>query len=120
MIALILVLALQSVSPTLSEAEEAHAQDVMRDIRCVVCSGESILDSQAGVARDMRTFIRERVSEGYTSEAIKDALVTRYGDEVLMRPPVNGRTSLLWLAPLIFLGLGGGLLYGASRAKKSA
>lgn len=118
MIALILsVLALQSASPALSEADEARAQDLMREIRCVVCSGESILDSQAGVARDMRVFVRERVAEGQTEDEVREALVVRYGADVLLRPEVNGQTLLLWLAPLIFVLIGGGLLFTAAQKK---
>ncbi|MFW6413181.1 MAG: cytochrome c-type biogenesis protein [Oceanicaulis sp.] len=99
---------------------EARAQDLMRETRCMVCAGESILDSNAPMAIDMRRFVRERVAMGEDEEQVRQALVDRFGHEVLMRPPLDGRTALLWITPLALLGLGGALLYGSMRKKRPA
>lgn len=114
--ALLLALALQA-APELAPAEEARAQGIMREVRCMVCAGESVLDSSAPMAGDMRRFIREEIAAGREDEAVRTALVSRFGHEVLMRPPVETRTLPLWLAPVIFLLLGGSLLYGSMRRK---
>ena len=118
--ALILALALAAqVAPTgeLSVEEEARAQALMREVRCMVCAGESILDSNAGQAQDMRRYVREQVAMGADDDAVREALVQRFGYAVLMRPPVSGNTLLLWAAPLVFLGLGGALLVTSMRKR---
>lgn len=112
--ALILGLALQA-APELAPVDEARAQGLMREVRCMVCAGESVLDSSAPMAGDMRRFIREEIAAGREDEAVRTALVSRFGHEVLMRPPVETRTLPLWLAPILFLALGGALLYSAMR-----
>ena len=114
--ALLVALALQA-APELAPAEEARAQGIMREVRCMVCAGESVLDSSAPMAGDMRRFIREEIAAGRDDEAVRTALVSRFGHEVLMRPPLETRTLPLWLAPVIFLLLGGSLLYGSMRRK---
>ncbi|WP_429911523.1 cytochrome c-type biogenesis protein [Glycocaulis sp.] len=114
--ALLMALALQA-SPELAPADEARAQGLMREVRCMVCAGESVLDSSAPMAGDMRRFIREEIAAGREDEAVRTALVARFGHEVLMRPPMEVRTLPLWLAPLIFLALGGALLFTSMRRK---
>lgn len=114
--ALIMALTLQAATD-LAPQEEARAQDLMREVRCMVCAGESVLDSSAPMAGDMRRFIREEIAAGRDDEAVRGALVSRFGHEVLMRPPVETRTLPLWLAPVIFLLIGGSLLFGAMRRK---
>ena len=118
MLLLVLSMTLQS-GGTLSPGEEARAQDLMREVRCMVCAGQSIGDSDAPMAQDMRVFVRERVAEGRNDEEIRDALVARFGHEVLLRPRIDGETALLWIAPLLFLVLGGGLLAASMRRKKA-
>ena len=116
---LALVLAMQS-TPTiggLPEEEEARAQALMREVRCMVCSGESILDSNAAQAQDMRRFVREQVAQGADDDAVREALVQRFGYAVLMRPPMDSNTLLLWAAPVVFLALGGGLLITSMRKR---
>ncbi|PWE17034.1 cytochrome c-type biogenesis protein CcmH [Marinicauda salina] len=115
-LAIALALVVQA-GPELPPEEEARAQDLMREVRCMVCAGESILDSNATMASDMRRFVRERVGEGMDDAEVRGALVARFGHEVLMRPPVDARTAPLWLAPLILLGLGGALLIAAMRKR---
>ncbi|MFC4724357.1 cytochrome c-type biogenesis protein [Glycocaulis abyssi] len=114
--ALLMALALQA-SPELAPADEARAQGLMREVRCMVCAGESVLDSSAPMAGDMRRFIREEIAAGREDEAVRTALVARFGHEVLMRPPMEVRTLPLWLAPVVFLALGGALLFTSMRRK---
>lgn len=114
--ALLMALALQA-SPELAPADEARAQGLMREVRCMVCAGELVLDSSAPMAGDMRRFIREEIAAGREDEAVRTALVARFGHEVLMRPPMEVRTLPLWLAPVVFLALGGALLFTSMRRK---
>ncbi len=92
--------------PLADPQAEARAQRLFGDIRCVVCQHESIADSPAGIAGDLRRLVRERVEAGATDREIERELVERYGDFILFRPPFNALTALLWGAPFV-LGLGG-------------
>jgi cytochrome c-type biogenesis protein CcmH len=87
-------------------AQEARARLIMAGIRCLVCQNQSIEDSNAPLARDLRILVRQQVAEGKNREEIEAFLVSRYGDWVLMSPPFNLRTLILWLFPP-------GLLLGA-------
>ena len=86
---------------------EARARDLSAEIRCLVCQNESIDASNAQLARDLRILVRERLVAGDSDEEVLDFLVARYGDFVLLRPPVNTATALLWFGPLIVLVLAG-------------
>ena len=103
--------------PPLDRGEEARAQTLMNEVRCMVCAGESILDSNAPMARDMRVYVRERIADGASNEQVRDALVERFGHEVLLRPRLDARTAPLWIAPAIFLVLGAALLFTTMRKK---
>lgn len=92
-------------------SEEARARALMEEIRCLVCQGQSIADSDAELAGDMRALVRERIAEGEEPEAIRAWLVERYGSWVTFNPPVEPITWPLWAAPLIILGLGGWLAW---------
>lgn len=116
-VALAAALAAATPAGDLPPDEEARAQDIMREVRCMVCAGESILDSNSPMAEDMRLFVRERVAAGRESDAIRQDLVDRFGHEVLLRPPVNVRTAPLWLAPILVLALGGAILFTAMRKR---
>ncbi len=99
-------------------ALEARAREIGRALRCVVCQNQSIDDSNAEVARDMRRAVRERLVAGDNDAAVFDFMVARYGDYVLLNPPFKARTLLLWLgAPLMLLIAGGALLIAARRRK---
>lgn len=99
-------------------ALEARAREIGRELRCVVCQNQSIDDSNAEVARDMRRAVRERLVAGDNDAAVFDFMVARYGDYVLLNPPFKARTLLLWLgAPLVLLIAGGALLLAARRRK---
>lgn len=120
--ALLLALALAfqaapNAGPALPPDDEARAQDLMREIRCMVCAGESIMDSNAGMALDMRRYVREQVAQGRSDGEVRQALVERFGHEVLMRPSFDARSAPLWIAPIVFLLFGGALLYATMRGK---
>ncbi|MEE2567311.1 cytochrome c-type biogenesis protein [Hyphobacterium marinum] len=119
MIALVTAILLTATpGPTLNAVETARAEAIMQEIRCVVCAGQSIADSDAALAQDMRHFIRVRVARGDDAASIRAELAQSYRDEVLLRPPFDWRTLPLWLAPLIFLLAGGGMLIMASRSRR--
>lgn len=84
-------------------ALEARARELSKGLRCVVCRNQSIDDSNAGIARDMRLLLRERLSAGDDDEAAVAYLVNRYGTYVLLKPPFRATTLILWIGPLILL-----------------
>ena len=88
-------------------AQESRAEALGRTFRCLVCQNESIEDSGADLARDLRRLVRARIAAGDTDAQVTDHLVARYGDFVRLRPPLNPVTALLWASPL--LALAGGL-----------
>jgi len=89
-------------------AKEAMAREIGRELRCLVCQNQSIEDSDAQLARDLRRLVRERVAAGEDSAAVIRFVHERYGDFVLLRPPLTAATALLWAMPI--LALGGGLV----------
>jgi cytochrome c-type biogenesis protein CcmH len=92
-------------------AQEARARALSREIRCQVCQNQSIDDSNAPLAADLRRIVRERIVAGDSDQAVSDFLVRRYGENVLMRPPVRPATWPLWFGPLAILVIAGiGLL----------
>lgn len=86
--------------------QEAQAQALMETIRCLVCQGQSIADSNAELAGDMRAMVRERIAAGEKPAAIRAWLVRRYGAWVSYDPPIDRVTWLLWAAPILFVGAG--------------
>ena len=102
-------------------AMETRARALQKELRCVVCQGESIDESNAPIAADIRRLIRERIEAGDSDSRIKDYLVGRYVDFVLMRPPLEPSTWLLWFGPAAVLLLGGGIAASVVvRARKRA
>ena len=99
---------------------EARARDLSKGLRCLVCRNESIDESNAGLARDLRLLVRERLVAGDTDEAAIDYIVDRYGEYVLLKPTTGGANMLLWIAgPLMLLGaLGIGAMYLRGRQPK--
>jgi cytochrome c-type biogenesis protein CcmH len=87
-------------------ALEARARDIGRDLRCLVCRNQSIDDSDADLARDLRVLVRERLANGDTNDQVITYVRSRYGDFVLLRPPFTAGTVLLWVGPLLILLLG--------------
>ena len=96
-------------------AQEAAAKELMESLRCLVCQGQSIADSDASLAGDMRSQVRERIQAGEQPEAIRAWLIQRYGDWVSYKPVFGAQTALLYLAPLLALLLGGWLVLGRFR-----
>jgi cytochrome c-type biogenesis protein CcmH len=92
---------------------EARARALSREIRCLVCQNESIDDSEADLAHDLRMIVRERIAAGENDDQVKAFLVARYGDFVLLKPPVKPSTWVLWFGPfaVVVLALAGAGLY---------
>jgi cytochrome c-type biogenesis protein CcmH len=86
--------------------QEARARAIGRELRCLVCQNQSIDDSNAGLARDLRRIVRERVAAGDTNEQVIAFVTDRYGDYVRLTPPLNAATVALWASPAVLLGLG--------------
>jgi len=103
-------------------ARESRARDLSRELRCMVCQNQSIDDSEAPLARDLRLLVRERIAAGDSNAQVIDFLVARYGEFVLLKPRLNPHTWLLWLLPPLAL-IGGGLalwIHGRRRSKSTA
>lgn len=96
-------------------AQEAQAKALMETLRCLVCQGQSIADSDAPLAGDMRHEVRSKIAAGESPDAIRTWLIARYGNWVSYDPPFDAATALLWLGPLLFLALGGWLAFGRFR-----
>jgi cytochrome c-type biogenesis protein CcmH len=96
---------------------ETRARDISRDIRCPVCQGETIDDSNAPIARDLRIIIRERLVAGDSDQAVIDYIVARYGEGVLFNPPAEGANLVLWLAGPALLLAGIGIAMAAARRR---
>ena len=88
-------------------ATEARARNLQRQLRCLVCQGESIDESGSPFADDVRHLVRQQIAAGQSDRQIEDFLVARYGDFILMKPPLQADTWLLWLAPFVVLAAGG-------------
>ena len=86
---------------------EARARNLQRQLRCLMCQGESVDESHSPFSEDVRHLLRQQIAEGKSDQQIQDFLVARYGDFILMKPPVQPDTWLLWLAPFLVLGAGG-------------
>ena len=89
---------------------EARARALSEQLRCLVCQNESIDDSQAQLAHDLRVLIRQRILAGESNQQIKKFLVSRYGDFILLKPPFKADTLLLWGTPILLLVIGGGAI----------
>lgn len=115
---LFLVIALLLISPLASAVEpdemlkdpalEARARAISKELRCLVCQNESIDDSNARLAHDLRLLVRARLKAGDTNQQVKDYIVARYGEFVLLKPRVEPRTWLLWFGPALVLLIGAG------------
>lgn len=102
-------------------AQEARARALQKELRCLVCQGESLDESNAALAVDLRHLIRTRIAAGESDAQIKNYLVSRYGDFILMNPPFEERTYALWLTPFGVLILGAGIaIWIVLRARKSS
>jgi cytochrome c-type biogenesis protein CcmH len=97
--------------------KESRARDLSRELRCMVCQNQSIDDSEAPLARDLRLLVRERIAAGDSDEQVIDFLVARYGEFVLLKPRLNSHTWLLWLLPPLALAGGGFALWAHNRRR---
>ena len=98
--------------------QEAQAKALMEELRCLVCQGQSIADSDAELAGDMRALVRQRIAAGERPEQVRSWLVERYGNWVTYRPPVEPITWPLWAAPLLLLFVGAWLLRKRFRRRR--
>jgi cytochrome c-type biogenesis protein CcmH len=102
----------------LSDAKlEQRARKISADLRCLVCQNQSIDDSDASLAKDLRILVREHLKAGESDSAIREFLVARYGNFILLKPPFAWDTWLLWLTPFALLALGALAIWTSSRAK---
>jgi cytochrome c-type biogenesis protein CcmH len=99
-------------------AKESRARDLSRELRCMVCQNQSIDDSEAPLARDLRLLVRERIAAGDSDAQVMDFLVARYGEFVLLKPRLMPHTLLLWLLPPLALA-GGGLALWIHNRRRS-
>jgi cytochrome c-type biogenesis protein CcmH len=100
--------------------KEARARELSKELRCMVCQNQSIDDSDAPLARDLRLLVRERIASGDSDAQVMDFLVARYGEFVLLKPRFNPHTVLLWLLPPLALMGGGIALWVYSRRRDRA
>jgi cytochrome c-type biogenesis protein CcmH len=102
--------------------QEARARAITQELRCLVCQNESIDASNASLARDLRIIVRERIKAGDTDQQVLDFVVARYGRFVLLRPPVEPQTYLVWFGPflLLMIGLAGVVIYARRGMQKAA
>ncbi len=99
---------------------EARARSISAGLRCMVCQNESIDDSHAPLAKDLRLLVRERLKAGDSDDQIRAYLVRRYGDFILLKPPFKAETAALWGAPIIILLIGAGAIFFVSRRRRLA
>jgi cytochrome c-type biogenesis protein CcmH len=96
-------------------ALEARARTVSSELRCLVCQNQSIDDSHATLAKDLRLLVRERITAGDSDDQVRDYLVARYGDFILLKPPLKTGTVLLWVGPFLLLLAGAGVILVKTR-----
>lgn len=119
LMALLLVSVAKAVDPIEFEnaAEEARFQSLTKELRCLVCQNESLADSSAGLAMDLRQDVILQIRQGRSDEQIKAYLTARYGDFILYKPPVKPRTYLLWFGPVLMLLVAGIVLFRLVRGR---
>ena len=89
-----------------NQKQELRARNISKNIRCMVCQNQSIDESEAPLAKDLRILIREKIKEGKNNEEIYEFLTERYGDFILLKPPFKLNTFALWFLPIIFFAIG--------------
>jgi cytochrome c-type biogenesis protein CcmH len=101
-------------------ALERRARDISAGLRCLVCQNQSIDDSDAPLAKDLRVLVRERLQAGDSDDEVETFVVQRYGEFVLLKPTFGSHTALLWIGPLLVLGAGAAGLLLALRRRRTA
>jgi cytochrome c-type biogenesis protein CcmH len=99
---------------------DRRVMDLAHELRCLVCQNQTLADSNAPLAQDLRNQIREQLAAGKSEQDVVDFLVARYGDFVLYRPPLKASTALLWIGPFLFLAFGAFLLVRFVRRRRIA
>ncbi len=112
------VLAVQPDEVLTDATLEARARGLSRELRCMVCQNQSIDDSDAPLARDLRILVRERLTAGDSDEQVLNFLVSRYGEFVLLKPPFEWHTAMLWLTPAAALLAGAIAMFAAVRRRR--
>ena len=102
-----------------NSAFENRARNLSKSIRCLVCQNQTIDDSDSELAKDLRSIIRTKIVQGETNDEINKFLVERYGNFILMKPPINKQTIMLWLSPLALTLLGIVIIYFSFRKKNN-
>ncbi len=97
---------------------EQRARDISTGLRCMVCQNQNIDDSDAPLAKDLRLLVRDRLKQGDSDQQVRNYLVDRYGDFVLLNPPFKAGTLILWGTPVIVLLIAGGVVFARTRAPK--
>ena len=105
--------------PLADSALEARARALHAELRCMVCQGQSIADSNAPLAQDMRAIVRERIAAGASDDAVRGFLTDRYGDYVLLDPPVKPETYALWFGPAAVLVAGAAIAFALVRRARA-
>ena len=100
-------------------ALEARAVEITNGLRCLVCEGQGVNDSNAGFAEDVRRFVRAEIANGASDAQVREALRIRFGDEIFQRPPFKASTLLLWLGPFIAAIAGAGVFLARTRETAS-
>lgn len=111
---------LAHAQPASDAALEKRVDALSAELRCLVCQNQTLADSHADLALDLKNQVREKLAAGMTEQAVIDYMVQRYGDFVLYRPPVRASTWLLWFGPFLLLATGFGMLWHRLRARPAA
>jgi cytochrome c-type biogenesis protein CcmH len=100
-------------------AQEARARALFQQLRCVVCQNESIDDSEADLAQDLRRIVRGQIAEGRSDDQVRAFLVQRYGQFILLKPPLSPGNATLWLTPVVLVLAGGAYVWRRARAARA-
>ena len=115
LLALALVWGITLVRASQPKSLDQRTQEVASQIQCPVCNGESVADSPSGLASEMRALIRQKLAQGETEQQVIQYFQARYGDTILEQPPVQGFTLMIWLPPVLMLGLGAYVVFALGR-----
>lgn len=102
-----------------SEQMESDYNQLIAELRCLVCQNQNLADSNAELAQDMRSKVFKMLDQGSSKDEIVDYMVQRYGDFVMYRPPVKSTTFLLWFGPLVFFAVAGAIVFSYLRKQKA-